>query len=120
MFGLMRRIDEIAEVAHQANKTWCELNGDFSQMDWKDAPEWQRKSAINGVCFHMDNPNATPEASHENWLKEKVADGWVYGPVKDVEKKTHPCCRPYEELPVFQRVKDHLFKSIVNTLIKHS
>jgi len=54
-----------------------------------------------------------PSASHDSWLMQKRDDGWSYGPVKDPEKKQHPCFVPYEELPVEQRLKDYLFGAVV-------
>ena len=105
---------DVAELCHEANRTYCRLNGDDSQLSWREAPEWQRTSAINGVKFHLENHDAGPSASHENWLKEKVADGWTYGPEKNPETKQHPCMVPYDELPVVQRMKDSLFISVVN------
>jgi hypothetical protein len=80
----------IAKVAHAINAAFCLSLGDDSQPTWDDAPEWQQKSAIAGVEMHLAKPDATPEQSHESWLAQKVADGWVYGEVKDAEKKTHP------------------------------
>ena len=111
------RNEEIARVAHEMNRRWCQLTGDYSQPPWEDAPEWQRTSATNGVQFHRDNPNASPSASHDNWLNEKLDAGWVYGPTKDPEKKEHPCCVPYEELPAQQRAKDSIFSAVVRGLI---
>ena len=116
----LRDIDQknlcIAKICHEANKALCETQGDNSQPSWAEAPSWQKDSAFNGVRFHKDNPDADASASHENWLKEKEADGWKYGLVKDPEKKEHPCCVPFEELPTEQQVKDHLFKAIVRAL----
>ena len=66
--------------------------------------------------FAMQNSDASPSAQHEAWMRDKVADGWVYGPVKDADAKTHPCMVPYDQLPPEQRVKDHVFKAIVNAL----
>lgn len=106
-------VENVARIAHEVNREWCRAIGDDSQPSWEDAPEWQRSSAINGVRFHATHPDATAEASHESWLKEKTANGWTYGETKDPEKKTHPCCRPYAELPVEQRAKDHLFRAVV-------
>jgi len=106
----------IAKVCHQANRAWCELHGDFSQKDWDLAEDWQTDSAISGVEFRLDNPDAPASAMHDNWSKEKIADGWVYGEVKDTEKKTHPCLVPFEELPLFQQKKDKLFSAIVDAL----
>lgn len=53
---------------------------------------------------------------HDNWLKEKQADGWVYGEEKNLLIKTHPCILPYNELPEFQQKKDLLFSAIVDAL----
>lgn len=108
----------IATVCHGANKAYCEALGDDSQQDWKDAPEWQRDSAIKGVQFHLDNPGAPPSRSHESWLAEKEKDGWTCGPVKDVEKKEHPCMVAYDELPEDQKKKDALFIAVVDTFRK--
>ncbi|MCK5563679.1 MAG: hypothetical protein KAJ07_00395 [Planctomycetes bacterium] len=110
------KVVEIAKVCHEANRALCETQGDHSQQDWKDAPDWQIESAVDGVKFHRHNPDAPASASHENWLKLKEAEGWVFGPVKDPEKKEHPCCVPFDELPPEQQAKDHLFKAIVGAL----
>ena len=109
-------IHSVAKICHQANKAWCEANGDNSQSDWNGSEEWQRKSAINGVNFRLENPDAPASAMHDNWSKEKLADGWVYGEIKDTNAKTHPCLVPFEELPEFQQKKDKLFSAIVDAL----
>lgn len=109
-------IEQIAEVAHETNKIYCSMIGDYSQKPWDLSPTWQKESAINGVQFHIDNPEAGCSGSHKNWLEEKYADDWKYGEVKDPDKKEHPCCVPYEELPMEQRVKDALFVGVVRAL----
>ena len=108
----------IARVAHEVNRSYCEALGDLSQLKWEEAPEWQRSSAINGVEFHRANPNAGPDHSHNEWMKEKEVNGWKFGPVKDAERKEHPCFVPYEDLPVEQKAKDYIFRGIVHALIK--
>lgn len=109
-------VENIAQVAHEINRAYCNALGDKSQPEWHEAPEWQRSSAINGVQFHLDNPMASPSASHVSWLKQKEEEGWKYGEVKDAEKKEHPCYVPYEQLPVEQRAKDYLFRQVVHSL----
>lgn len=108
--------EEIARVAHEVNRAYCEALGDTSQPCWEDAPDWQRRSALDGVTAILSNPNSTPADSHNAWLKEKADSGWKYGPVKDPERKEHPCFAPYEKLPAEQRVKDYLFLGVVRTL----
>lgn len=109
-------IVDIAFVCHQANKAFCEQFGDLSQRDWAEAEQWQRDSAIKGVEFTLANPDAPASANHGSWLAEKEATGWKYGPVKDADKKEHPCFVPYDDLPPEQQAKDHLFKGIVSGL----
>jgi hypothetical protein len=112
---LKLEIEKIAKICHEANKVYCELHGDFSQRSWEDSPDFIKHSAIDGVEYHMNNPEAKASSSHENWLRFKEAEGWVYGEVKDVLKKTHPCMVPFDELPEFQQTKDILFRNIVES-----
>lgn len=104
----------IASVCHEANRAYCLTQGDTSQLPWTDAPQWQRESAIVGVEKALEG--AGPEELHESWTAQKVADGWVYGDVKDADKKTHPCLVPYDQLPAAQQRKDALFGAIVSAL----
>lgn len=106
----------IAKVCHEANRKWCEVNGDNTQKSWENAPQWQRDSAIKGVEFRLKNPSAGVDMQHKAWLKEKAEAGWVYGKVKDEVKKTHPCIVDYDQLPEYQKKKDTLFVGIVNAL----
>lgn len=110
-------IADIARVCHEANRAYCQSLGDTSQLPWDDAPEWQRESAAAGVALIALHPETTPEQSHANWLADKYEAGWTYGPVKDVEKKQHPCFMTYDALPQAQKVKDHLFGAVVRALM---
>jgi hypothetical protein len=114
--GITVDIEAIAKVCHEVNRGYCKAIGDTSQVPWDEAPEWQRKSAIQGVQFVLDDPDSTPENQHESWMDGKRADGWKYGPVKDPAKKEHPAFVPYAELPQEQKIKDHLFKAVVEAM----
>jgi len=109
-------IEEIARVCHEINRAYCVALGDYSQKPWDNAPDWQRESAVKGVRFHIGNPDAGPEASHNSWMSEKVAGAWVYGDAKDEAARTHPCLVPFTDLPVEQQAKDHLFRATVHAL----
>lgn len=106
----------IAVVCHQANKAYCENQGDNSQKDWDEAEDWQRASAVKGVEYRLANPDAPQSAQHEAWKMDKLADGWKYGPIKDPVTKEHPCIVAYDELPERERKKDALFQAIVDAL----
>lgn len=107
---------DIAKVCHETNRAFCEAMGDWSQLSWPHAPDWQRQSALAGVEFHLENPEAGPEASHERWVAEKLASGWVHGAEKDPHAKVHPCLVPFADLPPEQQAKDVLFRAVVHAL----
>ncbi len=107
-------IERCAEAAHEMNRIYCESIGDASQPFWKDAPDWQKSSAMNGVSGALSGN--TPEESHELWLKEKMELGWKFGPVKNPEKKEHPCMVLYAELPESQKKKDSIFINVVHIM----
>lgn len=110
------KVGYIAKACHEANRVWCQANGDSSQKHWDEAPQWQRDSAIVGVRYRLKNPGALPSDQHESWLKAKEKEGWIYGEIKDPNRKLHPCMVPYDMLPEFQKKKDKLFQDIVDAL----
>lgn len=91
-------IEEIAQAAHEANRAYCHSLGDYSQPAWKFITTEGRAVTIDGVNFHLKNPDVSPKVSHENWMKRKAEQGWVYGEEKSYTKKTHPSMVPYEKL----------------------
>jgi hypothetical protein len=107
---------QIAAAAHAVNAAYCLSLGDDTQKPWGEAPDWQKESAIKGVEFILENPDAPVSATHDSWTEQKLADGWIYGETKDEEVKTHPCLVPFEELPLEQKAKDHLFAAVVRSL----
>ena len=110
--------EDIARIAHEVNRAYCEAIGDTTQLPWDEAPDWQRQSAIRGVSFHLDADHG-PTASHEAWMVEKLADGWTYGTTKDPERKQHPCLVPFDELPINQQAKDFIFRGVIHALAQH-
>lgn len=110
-------IEQIAKVVHELNRAYCAVLGDDSQPMWEIAPEWQRKSAIDGVRAIVIGVVSSPEDSHKNWLALKLSEGWTYGELKDPVAKTHPCMKDFYDLPLEQQTKDRLFYETVHLLL---
>ena len=108
----IEKMIKISQVCHEANRAYCQTIGDNSQLPWSEAPQWQRDSALKGVELHLSGDHG-PQASHDSWRKEKIETGWVYGEVKDPEKKTHPCMVDFDQLPKEQQIKDFIFLAVV-------
>lgn len=105
--------EQIARIAHEVNRAYCEFLGDNSQPTWDEAPEWQKRSAIAGVYFHLSGDYG-PQASHDHWMEKKISEGWAWGPTKRPDIKTHPCLVRFEDLPEPQKAKDYLFRGVVH------
>ena len=103
----------IAKLCHEANRVYCQSIDDYSQPSWDDASDRQQDSAIDGVKSLIKKPAFTAQQMHENWVRYKCADNWIYGDKKSEKYKTHPCLVRYELLSENQKVKDHIFRSVV-------
>ena len=116
-------VEQVAEMCHEANRIYCGLIGDAEQPPWEGAPDWQKKSAINGVqvvidSYHCLGAKGKDQDQHDAWMYEKLMDGWKYGPVKNADTKEHPCLLPYDKLPDEQKRKDVLFRMVVEAFLK--
>jgi hypothetical protein len=109
-------IEAVGRAVHEVNRAYCISVGDTSQVSWEEAPQWQRDSVLPQVLAVLNG--ATPKKLHDMWMQHKKQSGWKYGPVKDAEKKEHPCMMPYNDLPEIEKVKDMLFHSTVKSVMK--
>ena len=46
------------------------------------------------------------EHAHDIWARQRIDDGWSYGPARRDELKLHPCLVPYCDLPESEKVYD--------------
>ena len=46
------------------------------------------------------------ENVHEIWAKQRLKDGWSWGPTRDDPLKQHPCLVPYDQLPESEKEYD--------------
>ncbi len=99
-------MDEIEFIAAVRHLGWCCYQLAASQPYNLVPTEDQKASLLQGVRFGLSKPECTPEENHNNWMAMKKSQGWVYGPVKDLEKKTHPDLVPFDQLPQVEADKD--------------
>ena len=46
------------------------------------------------------------EHNHDVWARQRIRDGWTYGPARDDSAKTHPDLVPYGDLPEGEKEYD--------------
>lgn len=44
--------------------------------------------------------------AHDVWARERMNQGWTYGPARNDLAKEHPCLVPYAELPESEKEYD--------------
>ncbi len=111
-----QEIEKIARTVHEALRAWAAANGQVPYPAWRRAPKWMKDSSIESVRYVLENPKAQASAQHDQWMAQKIRDGWRFGEVKDADKKTHPLLIPYEQLPEIERKKDALLNATVLAL----
>lgn len=76
-----------------------------------------KASTLRSVEFVRDHPDTSAEAQHEQWLAQRLSDGWTLGEVRDEDAKTHPMLIPFADLPDYEVRKDELVTAIVKALL---
>ena len=110
-------LEPVARVIHAAIRTWSTAHGQPDMPDWDAAPQWMKDSTFASIKFVLENPDADAGAQHVQWMEQRRAQGWSYGPVRDEARKTHPMLVPFGQLPIMEQKKDDLVSAIVRALV---
>jgi CheY-like chemotaxis protein len=63
-------------------------------------------TGTDGAGFADADIEQLARMEHERWMRDKIRDGWRYGPTRNDAAKIHPLLIPWEELPEEERDKD--------------
>lgn len=109
-------VEQVARVAHEANRMFQIHTGDpVVSLPWPHASTEQRAASIAGVDGVLHGRD--PEGLHDDWTTRKTAMGWIWGPVKSEELRTHPALVPYPQLPPDRKMRDALYIAVVRSLV---
>lgn len=96
------RLQAFAVDAPVVPEVWPERDSAFRE---------QFIAYVEKLCAADEFP--TPEAAHDSWWRAYEGMGWVYGPVRDAEAKTHPDMVSFAELEQREQDKDAVFLALV-------
>jgi hypothetical protein len=128
-------IEQLARAIHENYLHECLIrddspHGNTAMVAWDELPSSLRKAnreqaadigrklkAIDGVLAPRVDPEFafafTPQEierlavmEHQRWVRERVADGWTYGTLRDDDDKHHPDLEDWSRLPEPSREKD--------------
>lgn len=117
-WNYMIELNRICKMCHDNNNKLMILNGESPQVGWDMLDAESQYITYKSVKKIIDDPNITAECIHNEWMNNKKLDGWVYGEVKDVTKKTHPLIVPFDQLSEIDKQKDQSFIDIVRKNFK--
>jgi hypothetical protein len=115
---MMLTSEQVAQVVHGAH---CALNAVLGDPapdgPWETLTPEHKEQVTRRV--RLIREGCGPEAIHQAWVSEMTALGWVPGDVKDpcAVPRTHPCLRPWRELPPDQQRKDTQAIAITRNLL---
>lgn len=73
-------------------------------MEYRPAPRDTSAVELPGSIRELTELLA--KNTHENWSKQRMSEGWRYGPRRDDERKEHPSLVPYEQLSESEKEYD--------------
>jgi hypothetical protein len=99
--------EKVGKTCNDANRAWCEANGDTSNPEWEHVEDWRRSFVLEAVNSVLTG--ASPEQVHDLWRTHKSAAGWSYAVSTDDAAKTSSNMVPYADLSDFTKKKNQLF-----------
>lgn len=112
----MHPIEHAARTAHETIRVLQIHDHDPDPAPpWDQAPDWMRLSTLAGVHRVLSGMDAP--ALHAAWMRDRIDQGWVHGPIKNTTDRTHPNLVPWDDLPDHERLKDILFVAVVSNVM---
>jgi voltage-gated potassium channel Kch len=96
--------DRLPESLKESNRAFADRIGEkLEAIDCLLVPD---PLATGTFAFEPEEIESLAQLEHERWRKDLDRDHWVWGEVKDPERKRHPLLVGWDELPEEEREKD--------------
>jgi len=113
----MNKKQIMGKIAFNLIQVIRKYNNEEQIENWNDLNPERKTQVLKTVNAVIENPTITAKEMHSAWAEAKIFNGWKYAPVTDRSKKLHSCLINFEDLNVFQQMKDDLFNEVVRELM---
>lgn len=107
--------DELSDADRAANRASAEAVLDHAADMGYDVVR------VEGPVVPEPIPDDVVEAAsireHDRWAEFKRSQGWVHGPERDADRRTHPDLVPWEDLDEPTREKDRVRMRLIPELL---
>lgn len=118
----MSEMDPILEAfciaAHESLVAYTTGTGGTSPRPWLEKTPEEKFYVALIVADIAYERSVTPADIHDRWMNTMLQEGWTYGLYKDEMSKTHPCLRPFDQLPPIEQKKDEIFLSTIKHMLE--
>ena len=110
--------EQIAKTAHSVHLAYCNEMGLKTQPKWNDLELEHQNTILDSVERILSGEIKTKEDSHNNFVKFKKSNGWLFGEIYSLINKTNPRLVDYKNLSLENKVKESLFFECVKSFNK--
>jgi RyR domain len=109
--------DELPECLQTSNRTQAaDIARKLRTIGWEIVPD-DDVDAEPVLLTEVDIEQLA-ELEHDRWVRQRQADGWSQGAVRDIPKKVTPYLVPWSELPEEARDRDREPARAIPTLLQ--
>jgi len=109
------KLIQVGKICHEVHRAYCKEINSKTQPEWVNITNQHKEVILNSVKQILDGKINSPDESHNNFIKVKEEQGWVYSEKYSIENKTNPRLVPFENLSSKDRMKEILFFTIVSS-----
>lgn len=110
------RVSEVDHIVEQFASEQSKLDFDVETHETRLTAKDDNVIPLDAVK-HVALCVALAKQKHESWVRERTNAGWRFGVEFNVDEKTHPLLRPWDQLPEQYKIPDlHWPQQLVNML----
>ena len=110
---------QTAELVNIVRNKLREFDGEQPSSPWSEKTDEQKLASAETIRHYAEDGGyglMSAEEIHNEWIKKKQAEGWIYGPEFNFEAKTDPSMTVHWDLPYNEAIRDDLYTIFITIM----